>query len=634
MKTSVTAALGKIITQVVAVLLLVSTTVGLLSCSSGGGGSAPPPGPAGPSAAVLAAQLSGPYSAASVTAAVTVLSGAGLNVMNDDGSLPGAAAKAARQAPSPAAGGLSLIHFQARALALETARGGGYLGSELDLITPPIPLPPDGTGVDKHVTFSLLLASYVKTANTLGAGVARRLMGDVDLTLHTQYRYPSIVLYTFMQEVMVPLLAEMEAAEAVVQKGHVRKARKAAMAAPFNPADPCGSVNAFLDDLPSTVSGAVSSLGGTSSSLWNSIVSVASVAAGVATSVATDVALGIVRHTPAVTAVRNAMTAVHAVADLNAMLSQWNVTVVPDAGTMHKIPGSPTAGVFTVTLDNGGGDAPTWPDAVQNCADLFAIPLPDFNSADGATVTWKTIAGFNALAIEASQVTTLAGNKATFSFNTATETQEVHDDPASDLKQGTVTVQAKVSIPGLENLANAMASNLNTAAGMAVNGAAAPGSQLLGMTKSGSTTVEYHSPGPVTADLSGPLMSLHAYSCNGFYGIWTGTFTEDDPVLGAWSATATWQFDSGNTAVVTYSRTQPLDCTVITETRTWSLVLSGVPDAPVIDGNTNGAQSTYTYTIDGTACDPPNPPIPMEQSPQFLGIAPIIKGPSAECPAP
>lgn len=630
MKNRGTTLLQKMMTKVIATMLLVSTMAGLLSCSGGGSSSAPPQGSGGPSAAALAAQLTGPYSAASVTAAITVLSQAGLNVVNDDGSVP--VAKAVSQAAA-AGGGLSLIQFQARALALETAGGGGYLGSDLDKVTPPIPLPPDGTGIDKQITFSLLIAAYVKTADTLSAQVARGLMGDLDLTLHTQYRYPSLVLYTFMQEVMVPLLAEMEAAEAPVQKGRVRKALSAAMAAPgFDPADPCGSINAFLDDLSSTVTGAVNSLGGTTSSIWNSIVSVTAVVAGVATGIATDVARGIVRHNPAVRAMRAGMTGLHALADLNAMFSQWNITVAADLGTLHKIPGTPTAGVFTVTLNNGGGDTPAWPDAVQNCATLFAIPLPDFNSADGATVTWQTIAGFNALAIEASQVTTLANNKATFNFNTAVETQEVHDDPGSKLKQGTATVQAKVSIPGLENLMNALASNLSTVASLPVNGAAAPVSQLAGLTKTGSTTVEYHSPGPVTADLDGPFMKLHAYSCNGLYGIWTGTFTEDDPVLGVTSATATWQFDAGNTAVVTYSRTRPLDCAVITETRTWSLVLSGVPDSPVIDGDLNAAQSSYTYAVDGSACDPPYGAT-VPQSPQYLGIAPIITGPSAECPA-
>jgi len=387
---------GTMLAKAVAMMLLMTTTAGLVSCGGGGGGSA---GPGNSAAAELAATLKGPFSVAAIDAATSALKQSGLVVAADDGTVQ----KAVLSAATVSAGnGLAVLRIQARSLALETARGGGHLGSDLDLVTPPIPLPPDGTGVDKQITFSLLIAAYVKTGNSFGAQVARGLMGDLDLARHGEYRYPTLVLYTFMQEVMVPLMAEMEATEAALPKGQTRKALLAVAAASgFDPADPCGSVNNFLDDLPATVSGAVSSLGGTSSSLWNSIVSVTAVAVGVATSAATGVALGIVRHTPAVTAVRNGMTALHALADLNAMFSQWNIDVAAAPTPLHKAPGTPTVGAFTVTLDNGSGnDAPTWPDAVKNCATLFAIPLPDFNSADGATVTWVKIAGFNDLALQ------------------------------------------------------------------------------------------------------------------------------------------------------------------------------------------------------------------------------------------
>lgn len=538
--------------KAVAMMLLMTTTAGLVSCGGGGGGSAASNNSA---AAELAATLKGPFSVAAIDAATSALKQSGLVVAADDGTVQ----KAVLSAATVSAGnGLAVLRIQARSMALETGRGGGHLGSDLDLVTPPIPLPPDGTGVDKQVTFSLLIAAYVKTGNSFGAQVARGLMGDLDLARHGEYRYPTLVLYTFMQEVMVPLMAEMQAAEAGLPKGQVRKAELAAAAAGFNPADPCGSVNTFLDDLPSTVTGAVNSIGGTSSGLWNSIVSVAAVAAGVATSAATGVALGIVRHTPAVTAVRNGMTAVHALADLNAMFSQWNIDVAAAPSLLHKAPGTPTVGAFTVTLDNGSGnDAPTWPDAVKNCATLFAIPLPDFNSADGATVTWVTIAGFNDLALQDTTETTLASNQAKFNFHTASEIQAIHDNPSSEVSQGTAIVKATVSLPGMENLANSLASalapNLNTYAQAGVNGAAAPVSQILGLTDQGPAVVEYHTLkqariNAVTAD-----ETLQAVACNGVRGTWTGTLSRNNPATGSGSSPVSWNFNGGPTAPLAFS---------------------------------------------------------------------------------
>lgn len=535
--------------KAVATMLLMTITAGLVSCGGGGGGSA---GSNNSAAAELAATLKGPFSVAAIDAATSALKQSGLVVAADDGTVQ----KAVLSAATVSVGnGLAVLRIQARSMALETARGGGHLGSDLDLVTPPIPLPPDGTGVDKQITFSLLIAAYVKTGNSFGAQVARGLLGDLDLARHGEYRYPTLVLYTFMQEVMVPLMAEMEAAEAPLPKGQSRKALLAAAAASgFDPADPCGSVNNFLDDLPATVSGAVNSLGGTSSSLWNSIVSVTAVAVGVATSVATDVALGIVRHTPAVTAVRNGMTAVHALADLNAMFSQWNIDVAAAPTPLHKTPGTPTTGAFTVTLDNGSGnDAPTWPDAVKNCATLFAIPLPDFNSADGASVTWVTIAGFNDLALQDATETTLASNQAKFNFHTASETQAIHADPSSEVSQGTAIVKATVSLPGMENLASALAGNLNTAAQTGVSGAAAPVSQILGLTDQGPAVVEYHTLRQARINAVTTDETLQAVACNGVRGAWTGTLSRNNAATGSGSSLVSWNFNGGSTAPLSVS---------------------------------------------------------------------------------
>jgi hypothetical protein len=473
-------------------------------------------------------------------------------------------------------------------------------------MTLPIPLP----GVNKSITVSMMLAVYVKTADTNGARVARGLMGNIDTAKHAEYVYPSLVIMSFLQEVAVPLLAEMEAANgpAAAALSIRQPLARAVIAASSFSGDPCGSINEFLDDLPATVTRAVSSISPASSGFLSTLISATAIVAGVATELAVDAAKGLIRHAPGVDAVRSGMTALHAAADVKAMLTQWKVEVAGAPGNLHKIPGSPTSGTFTVTLSNGGPAAPTWPPVVQSCADLLDIPLPDFNNPS-ATVEWQKVAGFNALAIDACRENALANSTAKFTFNTASESQDIHDNPAAEKTTGPATVSAKVSLPGLESLLSALSpggsGGIGGVVSAGISGAAAPVAQELGTAKMGTVPVEYHTSSPASADLSG-YISLHAYSCDGVNGLWTGTFTEDSPMSGAWTATATWQFDGTNTATVSYSRTTTEDCTVNTETRTWSLVLSGLPGSQVIDGEINSAQSSYYFEMDGSACDPPD----------------------------
>lgn len=567
----------------------------------------------------LAADLTGPFSEASIGAAVAALRLSGLTVVSDNGAVIAAVIT------SPTAQGLSLLQFQARGLAQEVANRDGLSGASIDRMTPPIPLP----GVDQSITVSMMLAAYVKTADSNGAKVARGLMGDIDTAKHAGYVYPTIVVMSFLQEVAVPLLAEMEKANGPASRTPLAAA--IISAASFS-GDPCGAINDFLNDLPATVTRAVNSISPESSGFLSGLLSVTAIVAGVATNLAVEAAKGLIRHAPGVDAVRSGMTALHAAADVKAMLTQWKVEVTGGPGNLHKIPGDPTAGTFTVTLSNGGPTAPAWPPVVQSCADLLAIPLPDFNNPS-ATVEWQKVAGFDALALESSRVNALANSKAEFKFNTATESQEVHDNPGSDKKTGPATVSATVSLPGLESLLSALAPSIGGGARTPVSGAATAVSQELGTAKEGTVPVEYHTSNPASAEVDNGFIKLRAFSCDGTGGVWTGTFTEQHPILGATSATVTWQFDASNTAVVSYSRTFTEACAVNTETRTWSLVLSGPPDSSVIDGEINAAQSTFTFAIDGSACDPPGGGT-VTLANQHLGVLPVVIGPCAECPAP
>lgn len=574
----------------------------------------------GTSAAIagVVADLKGPYGPASVAAAMETVARSGLTVTADVDATDVTAA-------GTGGSGLRVTQFQARSLALEVAGRGGRLGSELNAAIPPIPLPPDGSGVERKLPWSLLVAAYVKSADSFGAGVARGLMGDIDLARHAGYRYPTLVIYSFMQEVMVPLLAEMQAAESgTATPSALRTMRRAASArAGFDLGDPCGSVNQFLDDLAPAVSAAVGSVGAESSGFWSGVFSVAAVVAGVATDAAVSAVKGMVRHAPAVSAVRNAMTVAHAVSDLNSMFSQWNVQVTAAPGGLHKKPGAPDAGTFTLTLDNGR-DVPQWPPAMQSCAQLLDIPLPDLNGAEGATVTWEKLAGFDALAIASSALTTtVAAGKATLEFTTATESRSVHENAGSQVQKGTVTVNARVGLPGMESLMSAVSANfLGGAAATVASGASAAGAQLLGPSGSGSTTVEFHVSPPAVLDIEisdDATFRMHAVSCTGIDGPYTGSAQ----VIG----------DPGGTAAITpfsfdaVTKTGPLAVTIpMSGTCSGSYVVDGILTVDTGVSPTVDVNGTVSGTLDCSL------PFPVTLSAPAVGRFALKIGPTAECP--
>lgn len=564
----------------------------------------------------LATDMRSTFGVDNVTAVSKALGYAGITVYADDMSQPFAAAPKLKSQARGITGyaGSRMLRAQARGMAMELSTGSGFSGSLLNTMTSPLPLE-DGT----LVPVSQLLAAYIAHGDTYGAKQSRALMPGLDPAKHLEAVFPTLTIVFFMKEFVVPLLAAAQAPAAVGMAPVVR--------VPVRAVDPCGAVSDFLDNLDSSVSDAVQGLidPGHSSSFLGLVSSVL----GSIVQLGADGVKSLIRHAPFVDALRNVANILGGLTDMQSLFSQWTVNITPP-GQLHKIPGTPNAGEFALTMDNGG-DGFEWPQAVTSCADLFDISLPQLDSADGSTVTWNKVSGFDDLGIMTSSSTgVIAGNKASCSVTSATESEELHNG-GGPVDTGPLAVRADVQMPGVEQLATRIGS-LFGSLGQGAASVATTVAPHIGPSAPGVTQVEYHKPGSATADVEGPLMKLHAYSCGGLYGVWTGTFTEDAPELGETLNTVTWQFDSGNTAVVSYSNTYSVDCTVITATRTWSLVLSGAPDSPKIDGDINAAQSTYTYAVDGSACDPPGGGA-VTLSDQHLGIAPIILGPTAECPA-
>ncbi len=612
----------------VAALVLI-VVLALVNCSKGGGDNAPSVSSTNNNntqtsdaeITSLAVDMRSAFGADNINAVSKSLGLAGIVVYSNDMSQPIGTPSITR-ATAYAYPGMHMLNAQARGMAMELSANGGFTGSLLNSLMPSLPLE-DGT----LVPVSRLIAGYIAHGDTYGARQSRALLPGLDPSNHLNTQFPTITIVFFMKEFVVPLLAAAQDPAAVNMALAFGSTLELSSFRVSAASDPCGAVSEFLDDLPSSISNAVQDLidPGRSSGL----LSLVSSALGGIVQLGVDGVKSLIRHLPFVNALREVANIMGALTDMQSLFSQWTVNITPP-GLLHKVPGSPTTGEFTLTMDNGG-DGFEWPPAVTSCAELFDISLPQLDSADGSSVTWNKVSGFDELGTMTSAPNgVIASNKASCGVTSATESTELHNG-GGPVTTGQLAVRADVQMPGVEQLATRIGSLLGSLGqgATSVAGAVAP---HIGPSAPGVAQVEYHKPDTATADLDGPLMKLHAYSCGGLYGIWKGTFTEDVPAVGLIPATATWQFNASNTAVVTYSRIRNIECTVVTETRTWSLVLSGVPDSPRIDGDVNAAQSSYTYAVDASACDPGYSDT-ATLSPQYLGIAPIIMGPTTECPA-
>lgn len=587
------------------------------SCTRGGDN----PQPSGGSAQVsdaeinsLTSDMQSAFGADNVNAVSSALGLAGIAVYTDDMAQ-------SRAAVLP---GARMLDAQARGMAMELSAGGGFTGAVLDSMAPPLPLE-DGT----LVPVSRLLAAYIAHGDTYGARQSRALMPGLDAAKHLDTQFPTITIVFFIKEFLVPLIAAAEDPDAVnmsLSAGAHAKVLRAL--------DPCGAVSEFLDDLGDGVRDAVQNLidPGRSSMFLSFVSNIL----GSVVDMTTDGVKRLLRHFPAVDAIRDIANVLGTATDMQSLFSQWTVTIAPPAG-LHKVPGILGAGAFILTMDNGG-DGFEWPQAVESCADLFDISLPRLDSADGSTVKWNKVSGFDDLGSSTGpQEGVIAGNQAAYSVVSATEGEEVHNGGGA-LDTGALAVRADVQMPGVEQLAKRIGSLLGSLAGDASLGkdAATVATKVaphIGPSVPGVAQVEFHKPGKATADLDGPVMKLHAYSCNGLYGEWTGAFTEETPV-GPISSTANWQFGADGTAHATHSISYDIEICHIDQQRTWSLVLTGAPDSPAIDGEINAAQSSITVTATGCPCTESWCPGSGAGTygDQHLGIAPIIMGPNAECP--
>jgi hypothetical protein len=289
-----------------------------------------------------------------------------------------------------------LLDFQAHALAVGAWAGSTWTGAELDGVLPIAPGMPDSAPA------SVLLASYVAAVDSPGASLSRALMGGQDLLQPSTLRFPGVVLVLFVSDLATNgghAAGAIPAPSSGPSQAGIGGSARLAMAGgqagagePILPAIELGSIcsttrnwlqgminrvfNALKLAEPSNVFGRIFT------TVWNYAVDhLQALVQGVITTV-TDGVLGSIRSVAAAISVAAAQVA---------SILPYAVRVVASGGTAASafvLDTDPHEGVFTATVT--AGDLPTWPAALQDCASVAGIALPDF-TAHNVPLTWGTI---------------------------------------------------------------------------------------------------------------------------------------------------------------------------------------------------------------------------------------------------
>jgi hypothetical protein len=425
---------------------------------------------------------------------------------------------------TPPVRGLHVWLTQASAMACDIANGAGISGQDLDAMVGPIPL----SDADS-VAFSRFLAAYVTLADgPFGSQLASELMPDAAMTDHAELVYPTLVVTLFLREVMLPTLV-LAAQENAAKVRSWRRPPNVAAAA----GDPCAAIAEFLDDLPGAVENAIGSLVEDESSIFGTILDVVATGAGLVAYVGAEAARQVLKHLPGVDALRAAAAAASAVADIRSMFTNWTLELDSAPGTQHKPVGGSATGQFilTVTAPEPGSD---WPAPLQSCAQLLGVSLPQFDSANDASVEWEPLSGFPDPISQQSADPAVASGTASMTFNVASEDAAIHVEGLCELTTSP-RVKAQLGLPGLDHLGETLAGFMGSPlAQAAVSASASAASKLLGPSKEDTTDVTYHSH-EARVDFDGALEKIHVTSSAGigFDSAWTGTWSMQAESTGA-----------------------------------------------------------------------------------------------------
>jgi hypothetical protein len=410
-------------------MVAVALAVVASGCSSGGkpdglsdfgarpsGGGAPPPAATGePLEPYL---LATPVLLGSSDGLDQALATAGIRVVDD---------------PSQSRGGLELWSYQVENMAREIDDGAGYLGQQLDDLVGDLP---------GGLPFSYLLAGWLSSAPTPVAQQARALIGDQPWEQAPSIVFPNAVLALFAADAV-------QAADSV-DPSAMPTAQLASVAQGGICSGLANWVNEVLDFIFESLKVEIDDDGffGWLGSIWNAAV---------------DLARGVIEGlielvtAPIVAAISSALSVAWTLSMIASLLQPWNLELRPTNTLTRFAVGDGPNVQERVTATADPGYEFEWPAAVEDCASVAGLRLPNPTDAEGSRISWRE-KGFPEYGSVVEVQTRLdTENQATADWVTGREQSDEGPE-----RSGLVTITAFVDLEQIEEL-RAMVVNLITA---------------------------------------------------------------------------------------------------------------------------------------------------------------------------
>lgn len=378
----------------------------------------------GAASAPLATATS-PSSASDATHAATArsvdlapLHAAGISIIGSETEVIAAASPA-----SP----LQLTVDQATRLMVDTATGGGVLGTDLDALAPlEAGAPP----------MSYLVAAWVSQGSSAGSTAARMLMTDEDWSLAPQIRYPWAVVAMFVNDVAA---AEQAAAEqATAEQPGLRRPSATIAQLSAAPAGPCSTVTNFLstefnrlfDALKIDPGAGSNVVVGALAFLGNAALGLAKTAVQGLVAVITAPVLAVIKAGVAVLGVATLVVSFFKNQSLQVTLEPSN-TLSVDVYHFSVGAEAPVRGQFVARVNDLTSE---FPPALVDCANAAGAPLPKLIEP-GADAIWSVNNDFGVIAPGPLNTKVGADLAARLDFSTGNESEdtargEVTFDPA------------------------------------------------------------------------------------------------------------------------------------------------------------------------------------------------------------
>lgn len=356
--------------------------------------------------------------------------------------------------------------------------------------------------------------------------------------------YPTIVIALFLSDVLSQDQTNAGGIQLISAKNTTNASFKPIqMAYKMAPARRCGAMTGALENVLERI------LSNVFGSFFGSIVASAAIRYGI------DALGDLLSNAPIVRQIRQVLAVAAMVTQFGSLLRNWSVQLTSDGSTYHYAGGggTPNNGTFTAIVDAGG--TMRVPPAVQECAALARITIPEISGAEGSEVVWTPGTGWGTHATETNKESVVAADQtAKLNFGTTSETKLDHGNGTTI--QHPVSMNVSIKRNDVEQIKGVIGQAVNDLIGIPGVGGLVQSVVGSGVDALADTLMNPQAQATITVESEmhpwesrftqagscGGQITLDANSCAGLAGPWTLRVTCSGQING--STTTTFAFDA------------------------------------------------------------------------------------------